>query len=85
MKTKTKTTPQRKAVNFLIEKGWEFDDDSEVRKQFKSASKYGYWRGELGDAISYLIKKGWFFNTIADLKTLDKARQIALRSTPKTH
>ena len=70
-----------KAITYLSNKGWEFNNIMESANDFKKAFVYGRIN-ELSDGIVYLLTEcqNWGFYSLNDIKSLNEARKIYRKS-----
>lgn len=71
--------PENRALEYLISRRWQYDDEKISANQLKKAftHKKFHDRQVLGDAIAYLVKEcNWNIYSLNDIRNLDKARRI---------
>lgn len=69
--------PEEKAFNYLVSKGWRFDNEKLNIASLKTAfQKHGSTRNDLANIAWALKEKGWFFYSLKDFEKLDEARKI---------
>jgi len=74
---KLKFISAAKAVNYLSNHGWDFDDMEDSVLDFANAFDYGD-KNSLGFGIASLLKEGknWAFYSIKDICLLEESRKI---------
>ena len=75
MKKTKPLKPEQKALNYLIRKGWVFDEEDICIRQLGKA----FNEGNIASAIKVLIDKGWQLTSMGDIRVLNEALKIYIR------